>query len=76
MPNLAACPILIVSGQASYHAVYDHITSAFLRQAGVEHEFVRLEDIGLEGNGHMMMLEQNNHLVADFLIDWLRQQSL
>src|SRR5690606_5273552 len=40
--NLAGIPILILTAEASYHAPYDHLTSAFLRQAGVEHDFVRL----------------------------------
>ena len=37
-------PILIVVSEASYHAPYDHCTSEFLHQAGVQHEFVRLPD--------------------------------
>ena len=32
--NLASIPILIITGEASYHTPYDHGTSAFLRQAG------------------------------------------
>jgi hypothetical protein len=47
LPNLAKIPILIVTGEASYHAPTDHCTSAFLRQAGVEHDFVRLADLGI-----------------------------
>ena len=62
---------MIMVTQASYHASYDHLTSAFLKQAGVDHEFVFLEEKGFRGNGHMVMLEKNNHQVADFLIGWL-----
>jgi hypothetical protein len=76
LPNLTGIPILIVAAEASYHAAYDHCTSKFLTQAGVENEFIRLEDEGLTGNGHMIMIEQNNHEVADFLIEWLNQHSL
>jgi hypothetical protein len=32
---------------------------------------VRLPERGLLGNGHMIMIEQNNHEVADFLLSWL-----
>lgn len=71
LPNLAGIPILIVAAEASYHAAYDHATSKFLTQAGVENDFVRLEDVGLRGNGHMIMCESNNHEVADFLLGWL-----
>lgn len=74
LANLAGIPILIVTAEASYHAPYDHCTSAFLRQAGVEHDFVRLADVGIRGNGHMMMLEKNNLEIARFLEDWVRRR--
>ncbi len=67
-------PILMVSAEASYHAPYDHCTSLFLRQAGVDHDFVRLADIGIRGNGHMMMLEKNNLEIAEFLQKWLESK--
>ena len=72
--NLAGVPILIVTGEASYHAPYDHCTSLFLRQAGVEHDFVRLADVGIRGNGHMMMLEKNNLQIAQFLRGWIERK--
>lgn len=70
--NLAGKPILVLVGEASYHAAYDHLTSAFLDWAGVQHDFVRLEDRGLEGNGHMIMLEENSREVAGLMLDWLQ----
>jgi pimeloyl-ACP methyl ester carboxylesterase len=70
-PSPQGIPILIVTAEASYHAPYDHCTSCFLRQAGVEHDFVRLADIGIRGNGHMMMLEKNNLEIAGYLRQWL-----
>jgi len=69
--NLKGIPILIVTAEASYHAPYDHCTSQFLRQAGVDHDFVRLADAGIHGNGHMMMLEKNNLQIAAFLREWV-----
>jgi pimeloyl-ACP methyl ester carboxylesterase len=72
--NLAGIPILIVTAEASYHAPYDHCTSHFLRQAGVEHEFARLADHGIRGNGHMMMLEKNNLEISAFLRQWLEKR--
>ena len=71
LPNLAGIPILIVSGEASFRAQFDHCTSQFLSQAGVENEHLRLETIGVHGNGHMMMLEKNNGEIAKILINWL-----
>jgi pimeloyl-ACP methyl ester carboxylesterase len=74
LPNLQDIPILIMVAEASYHATYDHVTSAFLRQAGVDHDFVRLADKDLKGNGHMVMLEKNNHAVADMMLDWVAER--
>jgi pimeloyl-ACP methyl ester carboxylesterase len=71
LPNLKGIPILILTAEASYHAPYDHCTSQFLRQAGVEHDFVRLVDVGIRGNGHMMMLEKNNLEISRYLRGWV-----
>lgn len=74
LPNLQNIPILIVTAEASYHAPYDHCTSLFLKQAGVRHDFVRLADVGIRGNGHMMMLEKNNLEIAAYFRQWLEQK--
>lgn len=73
LPNLQDTPILIVVSEASYHAPYDHCTSQFLSQAGVANDFVRLADVDIRGNGHMMMLEKNNLEIAAFLVDWVQK---
>jgi pimeloyl-ACP methyl ester carboxylesterase len=73
LPNLRGIPILIVTGEASYHAPYDHCTAEFLEQAGAANTFVRLADVGIRGNGHMMMLEKNNLEIAVFLDGWVRK---
>ena len=73
LPNLKGIPILIVVSEASYHAAYDHCTSEYLTQAGVKNDFVRLTDLHIHGNGHMMMLEKNNLEIAAFLVDWLEK---
>jgi pimeloyl-ACP methyl ester carboxylesterase len=73
LPNLHSTPILIVVSEASYHAPYDHCTSQFLSQAGVANAFVRLPDVNIRGNGHMMMLEKNNLEIAAFLDRWARE---
>jgi pimeloyl-ACP methyl ester carboxylesterase len=76
LPTLQGIPILILVGEASYHAGYDHCTSNFLRAAGVEHSFVRLTDHGITGNGHLLMVEKNNLAVADVMLDWLAERNL
>lgn len=73
LPRLQNTPILIVVSEASYHAPYDHCTSQFLAEAGVANDFVRLTDVNIRGNGHMMMLEKNNLEIAAFLDRWARE---
>jgi pimeloyl-ACP methyl ester carboxylesterase len=71
LPTLAGIPILILAAESSYHAVYDHCTSKYLAQAGVPNTFVRLEDAGIRGNGHMLMIEKNNLDIAYFIDQWV-----
>ena len=71
LPRLQGIPILVIAAEASYHAAYDHCTSKYLTEAGVRHTFTRLEDQGIHGNGHMMMLEKNNLVVAGVIQRWL-----
>ncbi|PNE24047.1 hypothetical protein BHU16_09210 [Tannerella sp. oral taxon 808] len=71
LANLAGIPITILTGEASYHAAYDHCTAAYLTQAGVANTYFRLEDIGIGGNGHMMMIEMNSDAIAAVIADWL-----
>ncbi len=71
LSKLAGIPILILTSEASYHAPYDHCTAKFLTQAGVRNDFVRIPDLGIHGNGHMMMLEKNNLEIAGVLENWI-----
>jgi pimeloyl-ACP methyl ester carboxylesterase len=64
LPNLKNVPTLVLTAEASYHAPYDHCTVRYLEQAGVRSEWIKLADVGLRGNGHMMMLEKNNADIA------------
>jgi pimeloyl-ACP methyl ester carboxylesterase len=64
-------PILIVTAEASFYASYNHCTVEYLEQAGVRPTHIRLADIGLKGNGHMMMMERNSDQVAGVVADWL-----
>jgi pimeloyl-ACP methyl ester carboxylesterase len=73
LPRLAGVPTLVLTGEASYHAPYDHCTVKYLRQAGVRPTWIRLEEAGIRGNGHMMMLEKNNHDIAALIARWLAE---
>ncbi len=71
LPNLQKMPILVLTSEASYHAPYDHCTVKYLRQAGVQPSVLRLADIGIHGNSHVMMLEKNNKEIAAVIGRWL-----
>jgi pimeloyl-ACP methyl ester carboxylesterase len=70
--NLRGIPTVIVTAEASYHQVYDHCTPKYLNQAGVKAQFIRLQDKGILGNGHMMMLEKNNLEIARLIDEWVQ----
>jgi pimeloyl-ACP methyl ester carboxylesterase len=77
LPSIASskAPILIVTGEASARSRTDHCTKLFLEQAGVSNiEHVKLEKVGIHGNGHMMMLEKNNLEIAAFMESWLTKK--
>jgi hypothetical protein len=47
-------------------------TVAFLRQAGcAQVHHLRLGELGIRGNGHLMMIERNNEQVLDAITTWL-----
>jgi pimeloyl-ACP methyl ester carboxylesterase len=71
LPKLAALPVLVLTGEASYHAPYDHCTVKFLEQAGLHPTFVKLAKAGIRGNGHMMMIEKNSDEIAAVIDGWL-----
>lgn len=71
LTNLANVPVLEFSGEASYHRPYSHCVAKWLNQAGVKTTFVRLEDVGLPGNGHQMMSEKNSAGISKFMMSWL-----
>jgi len=70
LPNLKM-PILVVMAEASYHAPYDHCTVKYLQQAGVQPTFMRLAELGIKGNSHVMMNEKNNKEIAAVIAAWL-----
>jgi pimeloyl-ACP methyl ester carboxylesterase len=68
--NLKQIPVMIMAAEASYHQVYDHCTAKYLNQAGVKTEYIRLQDKGIRGNGHMVMIEKNNLDIARLVDEW------
>ncbi|KAI9680559.1 MAG: hypothetical protein M1817_003999 [Caeruleum heppii] len=73
--NLKKVPVVVIVGEASIHATYDHCTVDFLVQAGVPTKFIRLEEIGIFGNGHFSFLEKNNIDIAKVAKEWMDEQT-
>jgi pimeloyl-ACP methyl ester carboxylesterase len=47
-----------------------------LAQAGVPNDLIRLGDVGIHGNSHIMMAEKNSDDIARFLAGWLARHGL
>ncbi|HZV07720.1 MAG TPA: alpha/beta hydrolase [Gemmataceae bacterium] len=71
LPNLRHTPILVVGAQASFLTPTDGCWSKYLTQAGVPNTYLYLPNIGINGNGHTMMLEKNNLQIAAAFTQWL-----
>lgn len=71
--NFENIPILDISANGTYHRVFDGCIPKWINQAGGKAEFVRLEDVGISGNGHMMMLERNSDDVIKFIDGWVQK---
>jgi pimeloyl-ACP methyl ester carboxylesterase len=71
LTRLRGIPVLVVTGEASYHARYDHCTVDFLRRRGLQVTFLELQQVGITGNGHMLMLERNSRHIAQAIGRWL-----
>jgi pimeloyl-ACP methyl ester carboxylesterase len=71
--NLKNIPVMVMTAEASYHQLYDHCTTKYLAQAGVRTELIRLQDKGIHGNGHMVMIEKNNLDIAHVVDEWVQK---
>jgi pimeloyl-ACP methyl ester carboxylesterase len=76
LPHLAdGVPVAVVTAEASWHAQTDWAVVEFLRQAGVDATHIELAELGIHGNGHLMMLERNNAEIAAAISAWLAKHS-
>jgi pimeloyl-ACP methyl ester carboxylesterase len=71
--NFQEIPVLVVTGEASWHTMYDWCTVAYLNQAGVKATHLALGDIGIHGNGHMFFLESNSDDIAAAVLKWIQK---
>ena len=73
LPNLRNTRVLMVTADSSFASPGNPGGVAFLKQAGVQAEELRLGAIGVKGNGHMMMAEKNSRAVLQPIIDWMKK---
>ena len=76
LPHFRDVPIVVVTAEASWMAADNHGIVDFLAQAGATIEHLRLEDVGIHGNGHAMMLETNSDEIAQVIQDWIEEKQL
>jgi pimeloyl-ACP methyl ester carboxylesterase len=74
LPRLAGIEVVVVTGEASYHVQFDHLTVSFLRASGVDAEHIYLADHGICGNGHLMAVELNNVEISRFILKWIESK--
>jgi pimeloyl-ACP methyl ester carboxylesterase len=72
LPNWRDVAVLTVTSAAGVAAPGNPGAPAFLKQAGVKvAEELRLANVGIQGNSHMMMVEKNHREVLQPILDWL-----
>lgn len=67
--------VLIGSHDADHPAEVDKPIADWLNANGAKADFVQLPDVGINGNGHMMMLESNSDQIAGFIEAWISKSS-
>jgi pimeloyl-ACP methyl ester carboxylesterase len=71
LPNLRNTKVVFVTADSSFASPGNPGGAAFLKQAGVQAEELRLGTVGIKGNGHMMMVEKNSRQVLQPIIEWM-----
>ena len=65
--------VLVMTGthDADHPVSVDRPIVDWLNEHGAKADFLYLGERGIEGNGHMMMLEKNSDALADLIVSWL-----
>jgi pimeloyl-ACP methyl ester carboxylesterase len=73
LKNLQNIPIVIVTAEASFASPGNPAAIAYFKQAGCKAEELRLVNLSIHGNGHMMMLEKNNRGALKPILEWVEK---
>lgn len=70
--RLSSTRLLIITGtEDPIHKDEDYKISEDIKNHGIKIDHFFLDQKGIVGNGHMMMLEDNNEQIASLIIEWL-----
>ena len=72
--RLANVPHAVVTAHASSHSEFDYATVAFMQQAGLSVDWLRLEKFRILGNGPLMFLETNSDKIAKLIDSFIRRK--
>ena len=63
-------------GRVPVFLISDRTTASSIPLLVMQHadDFIWLPDLGIRDNGHMLMIENNSHEIAQVLFDWLHGQ--
>ena len=64
---------MILRAPASFYTGYNHCNVQYLEQAGVEIDHILLDELGIHGNGHMMMFEENSDEITGIILEWIEE---
>ncbi|MEP7353809.1 MAG: alpha/beta fold hydrolase [Acidobacteriota bacterium] len=70
LKNWQNTAVAVYTSEASFIVVNPGLVHYF-KQAGVKAEEIRLHDLGVHGNGHVMMGEKNNRETLKPITDWI-----
>ncbi len=70
--KLKTTKFLIVTGtEDPVHINEDYKIKDLLIENGIAADHFKLEDLGITGNGHMMMLENNSEEILNKILEWI-----
>ncbi|KAB8291619.1 hypothetical protein EYC80_006419 [Monilinia laxa] len=73
LPNVAKVPYVAFTGEASPHITYEHCVIQYLKQVGVNADWIKMADVGVHGNAHFGFLEKNNFQYFKVVEKWIKK---
>ena len=62
---------LLIPNDLGHARAVDEPIADWLNANGAKADFIYLGDLGITGNGYMLMLERNSDALAQLIIDWI-----